>query len=234
MAVEGCFEHLFLKRFSSSQSFTMIFQFFSKIMKSIEEQNTGLQEECQSEDQASAENKENDFIAEFESMLQSYYSRQNTNNQMFSPQADSGKPPNKDSLMSQESSSFINSKLLQCLTSNVHAYPSLWNKASPEYKVGHKKKLDWINIASNLGINGKSIRKTVGCLRRMYQGISTGYCELSSLVYVHLLWFVYLCYLLWKCELSSFAYVHFLWFIYQCTCYENDLVTYIKHFRFLC
>ena len=87
---------------------------------------------------------------------------------MFSPQADSGKPPNVDSLMSQESSSFINSKLLQCLTSNVHAYPSLWNKASPEYKVGHKKKLDWINIASNLGINGKSIRKTVGCLRRMY------------------------------------------------------------------
>ena len=44
-------------------------------MKSIEEQNTGLQEECQSEDQASAENEGNDFIAESESMLQSYYSR---------------------------------------------------------------------------------------------------------------------------------------------------------------
>ena len=44
-------------------------------MKSIEEQSTGLQEECQSEDQASAENEENDFIAESESMLQSYYSR---------------------------------------------------------------------------------------------------------------------------------------------------------------
>ena len=79
---------------------------------------------------------------------------------MFSPQADSGKPLNEDSLMSQESSSFINSKLLQCLTSNVHAYPSLWNKASPEYKVGHKKKLDWINTASNLGINGKSIKNS--------------------------------------------------------------------------
>ena len=34
--------------------------------------NTGLQEEFQSEDQASAENEENDFIAESESMLQSY------------------------------------------------------------------------------------------------------------------------------------------------------------------
>ena len=74
--------------------------------------NTGLQEEWQAEDQASAENEENDFIAESESMLQSYCSRKNTNNQTFSPQVDSGLPPNEESLMSQESSSFINSKLL--------------------------------------------------------------------------------------------------------------------------
>ena len=61
--------------------------------------------------------------------------------------------------MSQESASFINSKLLQCLTGHVQAYPCLWNKVSPEYKLlGHKKKLAWINIASNLGIDGKSIR----------------------------------------------------------------------------
>ena len=65
--------------------------------------NTGLQEECQSEDQGSAENEENDFIAESESMLQSYCSRKNTNNQTFSRQVDSGQPPNKDSLVSQES-----------------------------------------------------------------------------------------------------------------------------------
>ena len=121
--------------------------------------NTGLQEECQSEDQASAENEENDFIAESESMLQSYCSRKNTNNQTFSPQVDSGQPPNEESLVSQESSSFINSKLLQCLIGHVQAYPCLWNKVSPEYKLlGHKKKLAWINIASNLGIDGKSIR----------------------------------------------------------------------------
>ena len=43
--------------------------------------------------------------------------------------------------------------------------PILWNKAYPENKVGHKKKLAWTNIMSNLGIDGKSIRKTVGCLR---------------------------------------------------------------------
>ena len=46
--------------------------------------NTELQEECQSEDQGNAENEVNDFIAESESMLQSYCSRKNTNNQTFS------------------------------------------------------------------------------------------------------------------------------------------------------
>ena len=81
--------------------------------------NTRIQKECQSEDQASAENKENDFIAESECMLQSYCSRKNTNNQMFSPQVDSGQPPNEESLVSQESSSFINSKLLQCLIGHI-------------------------------------------------------------------------------------------------------------------
>ena len=77
--------------------------------------NTGLQEECQSEDQGSAENEENDFIAESESMLQSYCSRKNTNKQTFSRQVDSGQPPNEESLVSQECSSF-NLKLQQCLT----------------------------------------------------------------------------------------------------------------------
>ena len=48
-----------------------------------------------SEDQASAENEENDFIAESESMLQSYCSRKNTNIQTFPPQVDSGQPPKK-------------------------------------------------------------------------------------------------------------------------------------------
>ena len=133
--------------------------------------NTGLQEECQSEDQASAENEENDFIAESESMLQSNCSRKNTNNQTFSPQVDSGQPPNEEPLVSQESSSFINSKLLQCLIGHVQTYPCLWHKASSEYKLGHKKKLAWINIVSNLGIDGKSIRKTVGCLRYLMRCI---------------------------------------------------------------
>ena len=97
--------------------------------------NTGLQEECQSDDHTSAENEENDFIAESESMLQSYCSRKNTNNETFSPQVDSGQPTNEESLVSQESSSFINSKLLQCLIGHVQAYPCLWNKASPEYNL---------------------------------------------------------------------------------------------------
>ena len=88
---------------------------------------------------------ENDFIAESESLLQSYCSRKKSNNKTFSRQADSGQPPNEESLVSQELSSF-NPKLLQCVTGHVQ------NKASPEYKLGHKKKLAWINIASNLGI----------------------------------------------------------------------------------
>ena len=87
--------------------------------------NTGLQEECQSEDQASAENEENDFIAESESMLQSYCSRRNTNSLMFSPPVDSGQSPNEESLVPQESSSFINSKLLQCLIGHVQEYSCL-------------------------------------------------------------------------------------------------------------
>ena len=123
------------------------------------------EEECQSEDQASAENEENDLIAESKSMLQSYCSRKNTNTQLFPPQVDSGQLPKEESLVSQESSSFINSKIQQCLIGHVQAYQCLWNKAYPEYKVGYKKKLTWTNIASNLGIDGKSIRKTVGCLR---------------------------------------------------------------------
>ena len=117
-----------------------------------------LQEEGQSEDQEIAEDEENDFILESESMLQSYCSRMDTNNQTFSGQVDSGQPRNEESPVSQESSCF-NPKLLQCLVGHVQAYRFLWNKAYPEYKLGHKKKLAWINIASNLGIDGKSIKK---------------------------------------------------------------------------
>ena len=62
--------------------------------------NTGLQEECQSEDQGNAENEENDFTAGPESMLQSYCSRKNTNNQTFSRQVGSGQSPNGESLVS--------------------------------------------------------------------------------------------------------------------------------------
>ena len=104
-------------------------------------------------------------------MLQSYCSRTNTNNQTFSPQVDSGQSPNEESLVSQESSSFINSKLQQRLIGQVQAYPCLWNKGYPEYKLGHKKKLTWTNIASNLGTDGKSIRKAVGCLRYLMRCI---------------------------------------------------------------
>ena len=129
-----------------------------------------LQEEGQSEDQEIAEDEENDFILESESMLQSYCSRMDTNNQTFSGQVDSGQPRNEESPVSQESSCF-NPKLLQCLVGHVQAYRFLWNKASPEYKLGHKKKLAWINIVSNLGIDGKSIRKTVGCLRYLMRCI---------------------------------------------------------------
>ena len=107
--------------------------------------NTVLQEECQSEDQEIAEDEENDFILESESMLQSYCSRKDTNNQTFSRQVNSGQSLNQESLVSQESSSF-NPKLLQCLIRLVQAYPSLWNKASPEYKLGHKKKLTGLDI----------------------------------------------------------------------------------------
>ena len=65
--------------------------------------NTGLQEEFQSEDQENAEDEENNFIAESESMLQSYCNRLNTNHQTLSQQVDSGNPPKEESPVSQES-----------------------------------------------------------------------------------------------------------------------------------
>ena len=68
-----------------------------------------LQEEGQSEDQEIAEDEENDFILESESMLQSYCSRMDTNNQTFSGQVDSGQPRNEESPVSQESSCLIQS-----------------------------------------------------------------------------------------------------------------------------
>ena len=116
--------------------------------------NRVLPEKCQSEDQGNAEDEENNCIAKSESMFQSYCSRK-----------DSGQPLSEESSpVSQESSNF-NPKLLQCLIGQVQAYPCLWNKASPEYKLGPKKKLALINITINLEIDGKSIIKSVGCLR---------------------------------------------------------------------
>ena len=138
-----------------------------------------LQEEGQSEDQEIAEDEENDFILESESMLQSYCSRMDTNNQTFSGQVDSGQPRNEESPVSQESSCF-NPKLLQCLVGHVQAYRFLWNKASPEYKLGQKKKLAWINIGSNLGIDGKSIKKSVEGLRYFMRWIDI----LHTLIFV--------------------------------------------------
>ena len=57
--------------------------------------NARLQEECQLGGQGNAEDEENEFIAESESMLQSYCSNKITNNRTFSRQVDRGQPPNK-------------------------------------------------------------------------------------------------------------------------------------------
>ena len=65
--------------------------------------NRKLQEQCQSEDQANAGNEGNDFIAESDPMLQSYYHRMDINNQTFSQKLDSGEPLNKEDPVSQES-----------------------------------------------------------------------------------------------------------------------------------
>ena len=77
-------------------------QNYLQILSQQARDNTVLQEECQSEDQEIAEDEENDFILESESMLQSYCSRKETNNQTFSGQVDSGQPRNEESPVSQE------------------------------------------------------------------------------------------------------------------------------------
>ena len=59
-------------------------QNYLQILSQQPRDNTVLQEECQLEDQEIAEDEENDFILESESILQSYCSRKNTNNQTFS------------------------------------------------------------------------------------------------------------------------------------------------------
>ena len=132
--------------------------------------STGLQEEFQSQDKGNPEKEENDYITESESTLQSYCSREKlptletTNYQTSSRQVDSWLSRKEESPSSQELSN-INPQLLQCLISQVQSQPCQWNKACPEYEIGHKKKLVWINIASILRINGKSIQKSVGCIR---------------------------------------------------------------------
>ena len=47
------------------------------------------------------------------------------------------------------------SDLLQRLVAEVQSYQCIWNKQSSEYKLGHKKKLTWIQIARILGIEGE-------------------------------------------------------------------------------
>ena len=42
--------------------------------------------------------------------------------------------------------------VLEHLISEVQSYPILWNKASPEYKETHKKRLVWVEIARKLGV----------------------------------------------------------------------------------
>ena len=91
----------------------------------------GLQKEYQSEDQTNAEDDENGYIAESESMLQSYCSRENYNSQTALRQADSWQPLNDESPVSEESTS-VNPKLLQFLISQVQSDPCLWDKACPE------------------------------------------------------------------------------------------------------
>ena len=47
------------------------------------------------------------------------------------------------------------SDLLQRLAAEVQSYQRIWNKQLSEYKLGHKKKLAWIQIARTLGIEGE-------------------------------------------------------------------------------
>ena len=42
--------------------------------------------------------------------------------------------------------------ILEQLISEVQSYPILWNKASPEYKESHKKRLVWAEIANKLKV----------------------------------------------------------------------------------
>ena len=47
------------------------------------------------------------------------------------------------------------SDVLQRLVAEVLSYQCIWNKQLSEYKVGHKKKFNWIHIARPLGIEGE-------------------------------------------------------------------------------
>ena len=47
------------------------------------------------------------------------------------------------------------SYLLQRLVPEVQWYQCIWNRQSSEYKLGHKKKLPWIQVARTLGIEGE-------------------------------------------------------------------------------
>ena len=47
------------------------------------------------------------------------------------------------------------SDLLQRLVPEVQSYQCIWNRQSSEYKLGHKKKLPWIQVARTLGIEGE-------------------------------------------------------------------------------
>ena len=47
------------------------------------------------------------------------------------------------------------SDLLQRLVAEVLSYQCIWNKQLSEYKLGRKKKFNWIHIARPLGIDGE-------------------------------------------------------------------------------
>ena len=47
------------------------------------------------------------------------------------------------------------SDLLQRLVPEVQSYQCIWNRQSSEYKLGHKKKLPWIQVARTLEIEGE-------------------------------------------------------------------------------
>ena len=49
-----------------------------------------------------------------------------------------------------------NSDQTEILIGEIQAYPILWDKASPEYKESHQKRLVWAEISLKHGLTGKN------------------------------------------------------------------------------